>query len=134
MCDRVIVLARHDHRRWISCCEHGMAHLAWDNISIRLPIQKLEAVSRALQECGQVAQHFRIAGTDEVCVILDEYDLYQIWLGGIGLCLAPEEFRRFCQLLNKASAHPAARMDGCEAALPIPEAPIRTTYHLFSLN
>jgi hypothetical protein len=134
MCDRIVVLARLDHRRWISCCEHGTTHLAWDTVSVRLPVQRLEAMSKALQECAQVARHLRIAGTDEVCVIFDQYDLYQVWFGGIGLCLSPEDFHLFCRLVNEASQHPIVLPGYGENAIANPEGSIRTTYHLFSLN
>jgi hypothetical protein len=134
MCDRIDVLARLDHRRWISCCEHGTTHLAWDNVSVRLPVEKLGAMSQALQECSQVARRFRIASTSEVCVIFDQYDLYQVWFGGVGLCLSPDDFQLFCRLIDEASHHQLA-LSGCsEPATTYPDAPIRTTYHLFSLN
>lgn len=132
MCDRIVVLARLDHRRWISCCEHGTTQLAWDAISIRLPVQRLAVMSKALQECAQVALRLRIAATDEVCVILDQYDLYQVWFGGIGLCLSPEDFQLFCRLLEEGSRHPTVQ-SGYQAVAN-QEGSIRTTYHLFSLN
>jgi hypothetical protein len=134
MCDRMVLLARFDHRRWVSCCEHGYSHLTWDSVSIRLPLSTLESVEKALQECAQVARHYRIAGTDEVCVVLDEYDLYQVWIGGIGLCLASEDFQQLCSLLKHAAAHPMAHSSRRAVTPPRVEAPIRTTYHLFSVN
>lgn len=134
MCDRIVVLARLDYHRWISCCEHGTTHLAWDSVSLRIPLQKLGAMNQAIQECSQVARRFRIAGTGEVCVIFDQFDLYQVWLGGVGLCLSPDEFQLFCQLFNEASAHPTARSGCSEATVSTPESPIRTAFHLFSIN
>ena len=134
MCDRIVVLARLDHRRWISCCEHGFTHLAWDNVSVRLPVHRLEAMNRAIQECALVARRFRIAGTGEVCVIFDQHDLYQVWFGGVGLCLSPEDFQLFCQLVGEASQHHMALPSCSESVVPYPETPIRTTYHLFSVN
>ncbi|MCC6453616.1 MAG: hypothetical protein IT328_01600 [Caldilineaceae bacterium] len=139
MCDRLVMLARIDHRRWVSCCEHGTTHLAWDNVSVRIPLQKLVAISPSLQECAQVARRFRIAGSGEVCVVYDQYDLYQVWLCGVGLCLSPDEFTLFCRLIQEAGEHPTACASSNQAsdAAPTtsdPDAPIRTTYHLFSLN
>ena len=138
MCDQIVVLARLDHRRWIGCCEHGTVHLTWDSVSVRLPLSKLRAINCAVQECAQVAQHYRIAGTGDVCVVYDQYDLYQVWCGGVGLCLAPADMQLFCQLLRaagehevtSAGAHPSPREDHGTPD----EAAIRTTYHLFSLN
>jgi hypothetical protein len=134
MCDRIVVLARLDHRRWISCCEHGTTHLAWDAVSVRFPVQRLGAMSKALQECAQVARRLRIAATDDVCVIFDQYDLYQVWFGGIGLCLSPEDFQLFCRLVDEASRHPSVLPGDHETTNANPEGSIRTTYHLFSLN
>jgi hypothetical protein len=134
MCDRIVVLARLDHRRWISCCEHGTTHLAWDSVSIRIPVQKLGTMNQALQECAQVARRFRIASAGEICVVFDQYDLYQLWFGGVGLCLAPDDFNLFCQLTRDASEHSLARSGCNEEPVAYPEAPIRTTFHLFSVN
>ncbi len=134
MCDRIVVIAQLDHRRWISCCEHGTTHLAWDCVSVRLPIQKLVMMNSALQECSQVARHFRIASNGEVCVVFDQYDLYQVWLGGVGLCLSPDDFQLFCQLVDEASKHPTAISNGNEPVVAVPDSPIRSTYHLFSVN
>jgi hypothetical protein len=134
MCDRIVVLARLDHRRWISCCEHGTTHLAWDSVSVRIPLQRLGAMSHALQECSLVARRFRIASTGEVCIVFDQHDLYQVWFAGVGLCLSPNEFELFCQMVSEAGEHPLSRSSCDEAELPTVEAPIRTTFHLFSLN
>ena len=134
MCDQITVLARLDHRRWINCCEHDTSLLNWDNVSVRIPLPRLRAMGKALRECAQVARHFRIAGTDEVCVIFDQHDLYQVWLGGVGLCLSPDEFQNFCHLVATACAHPTAHARVQKAAIPISESLIRTTYHLFSMN
>ena len=134
MCDQITVLARLDHRRWIGCCEHATTHLNWDNISIRIPLARLQAIGKALGECAQVARRFRIAGADDVCVIFDQYDLYQVWLGGVGLCLAPDEFQLFCQFIDAACDHPMTRTTTHAATIPLAESPIRTTYHLFSAN
>lgn len=134
MCDRIIMLAQHDHRRWISCCEHGTTHFTWDSVSVRIPIQKFSSMNKALQECAQVARRFRIAGTGEVCIVFDQYDLYQVWFGGAGLCLPPDEFAIFCQLINEASEHPMAQSECNELVYTHQDSPIRTTYHLFSLN
>lgn len=134
MCDRLVMLARLDPRRWVSCCEHGVTHLSWDNVSMRIPLQKLGAISQALQECAQVARQFRIASTGDVCVVYDQYDLYQVWLGGVGLCLAPADFRRLCEVVTEASRHPMACASWSEPATSDAEPPIRTTFHLFSQN
>jgi hypothetical protein len=134
MCDRIVVLAQLDHRRWISCCEHGTTHLTWDSVSLRIPIQRLKSMNHALQECAQVARTFRIAGTGEVCVIFDQYDLYQLWLSGVGFCLTPDEFHLFCQLIASAGRHPKAHVEESEPDIPLAQSPIRTTFHLFSPN
>lgn len=134
MCDRIVVLARLDHRRWISCCEHGTTHLAWDSVSVRIPLPRLGKMSQSLHECSLVARRFRIAGTGEVCVVFDQHDLYQVWFGGVGLCLSPEEFEQFCQMVSEAGEHPLSRSSCGEVEVPTVEAPIRTTFHLFSLN
>ena len=134
MCDRLVMLAQIDHRRWVSCCEHGTTHLSWDSVSLRIPLAKLGTISQALQECALVARLFRIAGTGEVCVVFDQYDLYQVWLGGVGLCLTPADFRRLCQLVAEASRHPMACASWSEPATSDPDTPIRTTFHLFSPN
>ncbi len=135
MCDRIVVLARLDHRRWSSCCEHGTAHLTWDTFSLRLSTQKLGTMGQELLECAKVARHFRIAGTGEVCVVFDQYDLYQVWFGGTGLCLSPDDFKLFCKLISEACQHPIVQPTcGGEQTVSHPEPSIRTAYHLFSLN
>ena len=106
---------------------------------MRIPLQKLGAISQSLQECAQVARRFRIAGSGEICVVYDQYDLYQVWLCGVGLCLSPDEFTLFCRLLQEAGEHPTIYAHSRQAsdATPTataPDAPIRTPYHLFSLN
>jgi hypothetical protein len=134
MCDHIIVLARLDHRRWLSCCEHGTTHLNWDSVSLRLRTHKLNAMGKALQECAQVAHSFRIASKDEVCVVFDQYDLYQVWFGGVGVCLSQKDFQLFCQLVDEARTHPMT-LPGChEEPIGHPEPLIHTTYHLFSVN
>jgi hypothetical protein len=133
MCNKITYLAQGDGARQIACCEHGKAHLVWDHLVLRLPIQRLPALNNALQECAQVARHLRIAAQDDVCVVLDPHDQYQVWLMGVGLCLAPDDFHALCSLIRSAAAHPAipAACRDCPYATP---APIRTPYSLFSLN
>lgn len=136
MCDHCTTLARLDHRRWIGCCEHGTVHLAWDRVLVRLPLQKLQQTAQALCECAQVARHFRIAASAEICVVFDEHDYYQVWVSGVGFCLAPHEFHSFCQLISSAGEQPAARaaaQQACDEPAR-PDFSIRTTYHLFSVN
>lgn len=138
MCDRLKLLAQLDHRRWMSICEHGTVHLAWDSVSLRLNVQRLGALVEALKSCAQVVRHFRIAASHEVCVVYDEYNLYQVWVNGVGLCLAPADFQLFCRLFSEAADHEmardsAARGDTLTGALT-GTSPIRTTFHLFSLN
>src|SRR5215203_5717158 len=93
------LVARHDGQigpttplKRISRCEHGTTQLAWDSVSVRIPLQRLGAMSHALQECSLVARRFRIASTGEVCIVFDQHDLYQVWFAGVGLCLSPDEF------------------------------------------
>jgi hypothetical protein len=71
-------------------------------------------------------------------VVFDQHDIYQVWIGSAGLCLAPDDFALLCQLVGRAGEHPqtvmaaGAKRDKQSAALP--ESPIRTTFNLFSLN
>lgn len=132
MCDHIVMLARLNQRRWVSCCEHGSTHLTWDSVSVRLPLSRLSAMSRALNECAQTARRFRIASAGEICVVFDQFNLYQVWFGGVGLCLAIGEFELFRQLIVEAGEHSLAF--GCnEMDIPL-ATPICTTYHLFSVN
>lgn len=133
MCDKVTLLAQAGPQRRIVCCEHGVVHLLWDHLALRLPFARLGSLGQALDECAQTARLLRIAAQGDVCVVYDEYDLYQVWLMGVGLCLAPTDFHAFCGMISHACCHPATPhpCDECPLAAP---APIRTGYHLFSLN
>jgi hypothetical protein len=110
-----------------------VVHLLWDHLALRLPLLRLAALGKALDECAQTAATLRIAAQDEVCVVYDQHDLYQVWLMGVGLCLAPADFHALCGMMGRACRHPATphSCDECPHAAP---APIRTGYHLFSLN
>jgi hypothetical protein len=134
MCDRLKLLAQLDHRRWMSCCEHGTVHLAWDSVSLRLNVQRVRGLAEALKSCAQVARHFRIAASHEVCVVYDEYDLYQVWVNGVGLCLSPADFQLFCRLFSEAADHEVVRDSDTRANILTGTSPIRTTFHLFSVN
>ncbi len=133
MCDKITLLAQVDTTRRIACCEHGVAHLLWDSMALRLPIQRLSALGKTLSECAQVARRLRIATQDDVCVVLDQHDQYQVWLMGVGLCLAPADFHALCGMLQRACEHPAIPPT-CAACPHATLTPIRTPYHLFSLN
>lgn len=156
MCNHLIVLSRRGPLRYVASCEHGVTHLIWDNLSLRMPTADFVQIVAAFSQAVVGAMQYRIAGTQLVCIVWDQHDRFSVWLAGAGLYLNAEEFRTLKELLDEAAAHPRlARQNPAPSQAPTPEPTVawkrsedrqgesdrkraadelRVTPHLFSMN
>ncbi|MEM7535676.1 MAG: hypothetical protein AAF639_26095 [Chloroflexota bacterium] len=138
MCNHLIMLAKVDSQRYIACCEHGITHVIWDHATMRFFTHDMTVIAELLKETTQLAVQYRIASKQAVTVVFDQYDQFQVWLAGAGLYLAPDEFKQFGTMIQKAAKHPAVVQAEPLADTPRmvyqEERPHKVGTQLFSLN
>lgn len=105
MCERLVLLSQSTPERYVMCCEHGITHIVWELVTLRIPTVKLTKIAKELQESSQMAAQYRIASNYEVTVICNQHDQFQVWILGVGLYLAPSDFQQFIRLLQEAGEH-----------------------------
>lgn len=138
MCDQTTILARVDKHRFITCCEHGIVHIVWNNVSLRFNLDEMGSLVRMVEEAAQLALQYRIAGKKVVHIVHDQHDQFQVWITGCGLYLSPEEFRSFVGMMTKAGKHPAIK-EAVEMGEPtwlkeLEQKPYSIPPRLFSVN
>ena len=138
MCEQTTVLAKVGSYRFISSCEHGTAHIVWNNVTMLLGLHELAGLTPIIQEAAQLAIQYRIASKRIVHIVYDQNDNFQVWIAGCGFYLKPEEFDEFIGMFVEASIHPTV-MDATDLTYPdwlseLGEMPYSIPPKLFSVN
>lgn len=138
MCKQMIMLAYIDCRRYVFACEHGVTHIVWNNVSLRIRSRRFVALAQQLSQTLTVAVQHRIAGNRAVAVVLDQHDHFQVWIEGCALYLKPDSTKRFAVMLQRAASHAhfgevATSVDRDDGLPPVDET-IQVAPHLFSVN
>lgn len=138
MCEELTLLARVSETQYVMCCEHGITHIVWEHVTIRLDTYALPDVARTLQEAAQLALQHRIAGRRGISIVCDPYNRFQLWIAGSGLYLPAQTFEQFLDMIQTAGAHPDAV--AAEMLRPVSDArqrddsPYQVPPKLFSAN
>ncbi|MEM7125933.1 MAG: hypothetical protein AAF702_06380 [Chloroflexota bacterium] len=137
MCDQLVWLARINEERYIMCCEHGVTHIIWGSVSIRIPTNELSDIASQLHQAAQLAAQYRIASNYLVTVICNQHDQFQLWIRGGGLHLMPDDFQLFVKMMQQAGNHPLAQKMASEkdaSSESKEERPFQVPPKLYSVN
>lgn len=94
-------LARLDHQHYITCTNDGaQIRLTWEHAQMRMAPSQLLAIGDFFQSALPRLKTNSLLGNTLYCIIQDEQDNFEVWLLGVGLYLAPGEFKRFAHLIH----------------------------------
>lgn len=137
MCEQLVYLSQIDSERYVTACEHEVAHIIWGNVSIRIPTQDLSEIASNLEEAARLASHYRIASNYRVTVICNQHDQFQVWILGGGLHMLPDDFQAFVRMMKNASQHSllqTIKNKKSAASQPQNERPFQVPPKLYSAN
>jgi hypothetical protein len=104
MCHHFTLLAHQTDQRFIARCEHGMIHLNWDQITMRLaPIDLLRIGNVLDQLDADMDRHLFRAGP--VCLVRDEGGYVQVWIGSSCLYLTPVDVMQVADMVRIVITH-----------------------------
>ena len=91
-------LAEIDERRFINACRHGLVHLTWNRVTVRLSRDEFRRLARLLARSTEPPGRFRdgeieVVGTHQECVVR---------LGPFSLTLTLIEFYTFERAIQEA--------------------------------
>lgn len=97
-------LAQLDEHRFINACRHGLVHLTWGRMTLRLLRDEFRSLADLLEHVVQAQPPASVRdGELEVSVRLDGDG--ELRLGPFLLLLAPDELRQFAKTARQAVEH-----------------------------
>ena len=101
---RFTILARIDDLHFIAACPHGVAHLTWEKITLRLALDELKAISGLLEQAvtARTTTVMAVEGRGDLCVTWQPPARCELRVGSAVLRLPPGEFRRLAALAQEA--------------------------------
>lgn len=98
---RFTILAHIDDTRFISACAHGVAHLTWERLTLRLRLDELEAVARLM--AAHPAGEDRSARAESgLLLAFRPGPPAELHVGTVVLRLSPAEVRQLGGALQQA--------------------------------
>lgn len=98
MAPHLLRLAQIDERRFINACRHGLVHLTWRRVTVRLTQDEFRHLARLL---SRSAEPLGWARDGEMQVTCSDQDC-EIQLGPLKLVLSLNELREFGQAAQAA--------------------------------
>jgi hypothetical protein len=101
---RFTILARIDDLHFIAACPHGVAHLTWEKITLRLAVDELGAISNLMERAvtARTPSFMAAEGRSDLCVVWQPPARCELQVGAAVLRLPPGEFRRLAALTQEA--------------------------------
>ena len=103
MCQQITVLARYNDYRFISCCEHRTIHLIWERSSIRIHASDFDHMAE-IMSIARTNPDQSVIRLGLLCLMQNAEGYAQLWMGGAGLHLSPQDFSIFADLVRTAYA------------------------------
>lgn len=98
---RFTILARMDDLHFIAACPHGIAHLTWENTTLRFTLDEFQALAHLVERT--IAAQAPIVLTDgNLSVAWQPLDRCELQVGSAALRLAPADFRRLMAIVQEA--------------------------------
>ena len=108
---RFTILARMDDLHFIAACPHGVAHLTWENVTLRFTLDEFKTMAR-LVERAIAAQTAMMLTDGNLSVAWQPLDRCELQVGPTALRLSPADFRRLAATVQEARR----RLDDLTAA------------------
>jgi hypothetical protein len=98
---RFTVLARMDDLHFIAACPHGVAHLTWENATLRFTLDEFRALASLVERT--IAARAPMMLTDgNLSVAWQPLDRCELQVGPSALRLPPADFRRLAATVQEA--------------------------------
>ena len=98
---RFTILARLDDLHFVAACPHGVAHLTWENATLRFTLDEFNALARLVERT--ITARTPIVMTDgSLSVAWQPLDRCEIQVGPAALRLPPADFRRLAAAMHEA--------------------------------
>lgn len=98
MAPHVIRLAEIDERRFINACRHGVVHLTWHRVTVRLGRDEFRRLARLLSRSSEPPGRFR----DGEMAVACSHQECEVELGPLSLTLSLPEFHELDQAVQEA--------------------------------
>jgi len=100
-----------DDLHFIAACPHGVAHLTWENVTLRFTLDEFKTMAR-LVERAIAAQTAMMLTDGNLSVAWQPLDRCELQVGPTALRLSPADFRRLAATVQEARR----RLDDLTAA------------------
>ena len=108
---RFTILASIDDLHFIAACPHGVAHLTWENVTLRFTLEEFKAVACLVERT--IAARAPVVLTDgNLSAAWQPLDRCELRVGPAALRLPPADFRRLAATVQEARR----RLDDLTAA------------------
>jgi hypothetical protein len=98
---RFTILAQLDELHFVAACPHGVVHLTWDNITLRLTLDELKALAHLVERI--TTERTPVVMTDgNLSVAWQPLDPCELRVGTAALRLPPADFRRLAATIQEA--------------------------------
>jgi len=98
---RFTILASIDDLHFIAACPHGVAHLTWENATLRFTLHEFKAMACLVERT--IAARVPIVLTDgNLSVAWQPLDRSELRVGPAALRLPPADFRRLAATMQEA--------------------------------
>jgi len=98
---RFTILARIDDLHFIAACPHGVAHLTWENATLRFTLDEFKALAYLMERT--IAARAPVMLTDgSLSVAWQPLDRCELRVGPAALQLPPSDFRRLAATIQEA--------------------------------
>jgi hypothetical protein len=99
---QLIVLAERATRRSVSYCEHDMAHITWDQVTLHMRRHELLFLADLLEHAVLLDQELTVREAG-IVFLREPSGATQLWLGQAALYLPPLDFVIFADMLGDAA-------------------------------
>ncbi len=97
-------LAEIDKQHFISACRHGLVHVTWGRITLRLTRDEFRELAGMLLRATDDLPPMSIRSGDLSIAYRTDEDC-ELRIGLLALLLSPAEFEQFAQVAHKAALH-----------------------------
>jgi len=98
---RFTILAHLDDLHFIAACPHGVAHLTWENATLRFTLDEFRALARLVERI--ITARTAVVMTDgNLSVAWQPVERCEIQVGPAALRLPPADFRRLAATIQEA--------------------------------
>lgn len=95
-------LAEIDERRFINACRHGLIHLTWDRVTVRLTRDEFRRLTRLLARSADT-QSPRLLRDGGMQVAWASGEDCELRLGSLKLALSPDDFHALGQAVQEGA-------------------------------